>query len=191
MAQSATHPTRLRGYFAIGAERISKPLNLGNLMRSAHAFGASFVFTVAAHERIARPGELVAKADTSKAPEHVPYYAWPTVDSMSLPEGCELVGIELLDEASELPSFRHPLRAAYVLGAERGSLTAAMLRRCDHVVRIPTAFSINLATAGAIVMYDRVRCLGRFPPPPVSPGRAVEPLPVHVHGSPASLVEET
>jgi hypothetical protein len=37
-----------RGYFAIGAERISKALNLGNLMRSAHGFGASFTFTIGA-----------------------------------------------------------------------------------------------------------------------------------------------
>ena len=31
-----------RGYFGIGAEGISKPMNLGALMRTAHAFGASF-----------------------------------------------------------------------------------------------------------------------------------------------------
>ena len=29
----------MRGFFAIGAEGISKPMNLGNLIRSAHAFG--------------------------------------------------------------------------------------------------------------------------------------------------------
>ncbi len=40
---------KTRGYFAIGAEHISKQLNLGNMVRSAHAFGASFVFTVGAH----------------------------------------------------------------------------------------------------------------------------------------------
>ena len=38
----------MRGYFAIGAERISKPMNLGNLLRSAHAFGAKFFFTIGA-----------------------------------------------------------------------------------------------------------------------------------------------
>ena len=37
-----------RGYFAVGAERISKSLNVGNLMRSAHGFGPSFTFTVGA-----------------------------------------------------------------------------------------------------------------------------------------------
>ena len=39
----------MRGYFGFGAEGISKPMNMGNLVRSAHAFGAQFVFTVSAH----------------------------------------------------------------------------------------------------------------------------------------------
>jgi hypothetical protein len=37
-------------------------------------------------------------------------------------------------------------------------------------VRIPAQFSVNVAMAGAIVMYDRVRCLGRFPPRPILEG---------------------
>ena len=47
MSQPA-HPALTRGYFAIGAERISKCLNLGNLMRSAHGFGPAFTFTIGA-----------------------------------------------------------------------------------------------------------------------------------------------
>ena len=55
----------MRGYFGFGAEGISKPMNMGNLVRSAHAFGAQFVFTVSAHYSV-REG----KSDTSKAPNH-------------------------------------------------------------------------------------------------------------------------
>ena len=36
----------MRGYFAVGVEGISKARNLGAVMRTAHAFGGSFVFTV-------------------------------------------------------------------------------------------------------------------------------------------------
>ena len=36
----------MRGYFAVGVDGISKPMNLGNLMRIANAFGASFFFTI-------------------------------------------------------------------------------------------------------------------------------------------------
>jgi tRNA G18 (ribose-2'-O)-methylase SpoU len=159
----APGPSGRRGYFAVGAERSSKALNLGNLMRSAHGFGASFTFTVGATYQA-----LEARADTSKGQWHLPHHNWPTLDEMALPQGCKLVGVELLEEAIDLPSFAHPLRAAYVLGPEQGSLTPALLSRCDYVVRIPTSFCVNVAMAGAIVMYDRVRSLGSFAERPLS-----------------------
>jgi hypothetical protein len=37
-------------------------------------------------------------------------------------------------------------------------------------VRIPTRFCINLALAGALVMYDRMLMMGGFPERPVVPG---------------------
>jgi tRNA G18 (ribose-2'-O)-methylase SpoU len=148
----------MRGYFAIGAERISKPMNLGNLLRSAHAFGAKFFFTIGAH-----PKAFEARSDTSKASFHLPVYHWAAPPDIVLPLRCKLVGIELLDNATDLPAFRHPLYAAYVLGPELGVLSDELLCRCDHIIKIPAAFCINVATAGAIVMYDRVRSLGSFP----------------------------
>ncbi len=163
MSRHDSEPKRARGYFGIGAERISKPLNLGNLVRSAHAFGASFVFTVGAH-----PRAFDFTSDTSKSLTRLPYYHWDSVGDVSLPEDCRLVGVELMDESEDLPSFRHPLKAAYVLGPEQGALSPELVARCDQLVRIPTAFCINVAMAGAIVMYDRVRTLGRFAPRPLS-----------------------
>jgi tRNA G18 (ribose-2'-O)-methylase SpoU len=154
----------MRGYFGIGVEGISKPFNVGNLFRTAHAFGASFVFTVNAHYRVKE-----AKSDTSRALNHVPWYDWETPAEMELPRDCRLVAVELLDEAAELPAFRHPLRAAYVLGRERGNVSEELLARADHVIRIPTKFCLNVGIAGAIVMYDRLVSLGRFERP-VRPG---------------------
>jgi tRNA G18 (ribose-2'-O)-methylase SpoU len=170
--QQPAPPAPPRGYFAVGAERISKALNLGNLMRSAHGFGASFTFTIGATYQA-----LEARADTSKGAHHLPHYNWASVDELALPQGCRLVGVELLEEAIDLPSFHHPLRAAYVLGPERGTLSPQLIERCDYVVRIPTSFCVNLAMAGAIVMYDRVRSLGRFPPRPLGEGGRAAPRP--------------
>jgi tRNA G18 (ribose-2'-O)-methylase SpoU len=159
-----------RGYFGVGVEGLSKPMNLGALMRTAHAFGASFTFTVDAAAAI-REVEL---ADTSKSTGHVPHFAWPQLADMQLPQGCQLVGVELADDAVDLPVFRHPHAAAYVLGRERGDLTPAMLQRCAHVVRIPTRFCLNVAVAAALVMYDRVLSLGGWPPRPIMPGGPAE-----------------
>lgn len=172
--------SRMRGFFGIGVEGLSKAVNASNLFRSAHAFGASFVFTLKA-TYTARDAML----DTSRTIENLPYYAWPDHEALALPKGCALVGVEFLPEAAELPSFKHPPMAAYVLGAERGSLSPPLLARCQHVVRIPTRFCVNLAVAGALVMYDRLLTQGRFPPRPLSlnnPTMAAEP--VHRFGRP-------
>ena len=37
----------MRGYFGVGVDGISKPMNLGNLVRIANAFDASFFFSIA------------------------------------------------------------------------------------------------------------------------------------------------
>ncbi|MCP5431696.1 MAG: RNA methyltransferase [Alphaproteobacteria bacterium] len=148
---------RPRGYFGVGVEGISKAMNLGAVMRTAHAFGASFVFTVGAHPRL----KEAMKSDTTRTPDHVPYYAWNDIGTMALPEGCRLVGVELVESAEELPRFAHPLGAAYVLGRERGSLSPEMVAACDALVRIPTAFCVNVGVAAALVMYDRMLALGR------------------------------
>jgi tRNA G18 (ribose-2'-O)-methylase SpoU len=156
----------MRGYFGIGVEGVSKPFNIGNLFRSAHAFGASFVFTVdAAYTR-----KAARNADTSRSVASQPFYAFPTLADLVLPKGCALVGIELLDDAVELPSFHHPRRAAYVLGPERNSLSKGMLKRCDFTVKIPARFALNVGIAGVIVMYDRLIGQGRFAERPLVPG---------------------
>ena len=169
-----------RGYFGIGVEGISKAMNVGSIMRSAHAFGASFVFTIGATYRESGGG----KSDTSDTPEHLPLYEFGDVASLRLPKSCALVGIELIDEAADLPSFRHPSRCAYVLGPERGSLSPDLIALCDHTVKIPTRFCVNVGVAAAIVMYDRALTLGRYAPRPVRSGGPTEALPAHEFGEP-------
>ena len=169
----------MRGYFAIGAQGISKPMNLGSLLRSAHAFGASFFFAIEPAFKM----KEAKNSDTSDAAKHLPLYTYDSVDALQLPRGCTLVGVELTEEAIELPSFRHPSAAAYVLGPERGSLSPDLIARCDHVIKIPTKFCINVGTAGAIVMYDRLVTLGRHARRPVNPRAEPEALPEHVQGA--------
>ncbi len=168
----------MRGYFAIGAEGISKNMNLGNLIRSAYAFNAHFVFTVDAHPKALRAG-----SDSSSALTHLPLYNWASVDEMQLPQSCKLVGVEFLEDAVDLPSFCHPLNAAYVLGPEKGVLSNQMLAKCDHIIKIPTKFCINVGIAGAIIMYDRIKSLGRFAPKPLSELAKTEKIAEHKHGT--------
>lgn len=169
----------MRGYFGIGVEGISKPMNVGNLMRSAHAFGASFFFAIAP----AIPVGRARHADTSDSAAHMPLYTFESIEHLMLPRGCALVGVELTEAARDLPSFYHPASAAYVLGPERGSLSPALMDRCDHLIKIPAKFCINVGVAGAIVMYDRVASLGRFARRPINPRARPEARPGHVRGA--------
>ena len=176
------HPARTaRGYCGIGAEGISKSANVGALLRTAHAFGAAFCFTIGAGWD-ARAGR---RSDTADTPAHVPLWRFPDPASLQLPRECVLIGVELLDEAVDLPSFRHPLSAAYVLGPERSGLSEEVRARCRHLVRIPTRFALNLAVAGALVLYDRLLQHGRFPERPVASGGPDAPLAMaRGHGDP-------
>ena len=78
----------MRGYFGIGVEGISKPMNMGSLIRSGHAFGASFAFTVDANYKVRE-----ARSDTSKTPKNIPWYDWDNLEDMILPRHCQLVGL--------------------------------------------------------------------------------------------------
>lgn len=175
----------MRGYFAIGIEGVNKPGNIGNLIRTAHGFGAAFVFMIQPQLTPKEKKDLSKTfSDTSKTAEHVPFFEFKDVEDMTLPKGCQLVGVEITDDAIDMPTFRHPVNAAYILGSERMSISPDTLKKCDHVIKIPTKFSLNVATAGAVVMYDRLLNYGKFGERPVSPfGEPVEP-PKHVRGLP-------
>ena len=154
--QTTTPPGRTRGYFGIGAEGVSKSANVGALLRTAHAFGASFCFTLGTGFD-ARAGRT---ADTSDTPVHVPLWRFDSAAELHLPKGCQLVGIEIHEDAAELPSFRHPLSAAYVLGPERSSLSPALLARCEAVeARLAEAHDLLALAAGVALLPSGVPAL--------------------------------
>ncbi|MBL41753.1 MAG: rRNA methyltransferase [Rhodospirillaceae bacterium] len=152
----------MRGFFAIGVENLSKQMNAGNLFRSAHAFGASFAFTIGG---MYSPN--LAKSNTSKSIFQMPIYNYNRFSEFITPENSILVGVELTENSIDLPKFRHPSNAIYILGPEKGNLSKNIMSSCKYTVKIPTKFCINLAMAGAIVMYDRVISLGQYDPRPV------------------------
>ncbi|HVJ42011.1 MAG TPA: TrmH family RNA methyltransferase [Dongiaceae bacterium] len=169
-----------RGYFGIGVEGISKAMNLGAVLRTAHAFHASFAFTINASVDV----DEILQADTSIAINNMPVHAYKSLADFTLPLGCRLVGVEITDDAIDLPSFTHPPAAAYVLGAEQDSLSPELVGRCDFVVKIPTRFCVNVSVAAALVIYDRMISLGRFAERPVRVGGPTAALPQHRHGLP-------
>lgn len=142
----------MRGYFGIGIENGKTPTNLGTLWRSANIFGASFLFTT---------GKRYNKqcSDTLATPKHIPLTHYCDFADMyeHLPYNCQLIGVELIETSESLPTFTHPERAIYLLGAEDHGLSKEALSKCHKVIQIPTLkpYSLNVAVAGSLIMYDR------------------------------------
>ena len=144
-----------RGYFGIGIYHPKFDVNVGGLWRSAHALGASFIFTIGARYK-------QQPTDTSKASRHIPLFEYKNLKNFNAnkPRDCGIVGIEIDIRSVSLDVFAHPERAIYLLGAEDSGLGIAA-DLCDSFVEIPSAHCLNVATTGAIVMYDRSLRRGR------------------------------
>ena len=140
----------MRGYFGIGIYHTKTEVNVGTLWRSAHNFGAAFIFTI---------GKRYKKqsSDTTKAWKTIPLYSFESFDDFRnhIPHDCQLVAVEQTDQSINIQQFTHPERAIYLLGAEDHGLPHSVLTQCHKSVQINTTMCLNVATAGSIVMYDR------------------------------------
>lgn len=143
-----------RGWFAIGVYHGKCEFNIGTLWRSAYILGAQYVYTVGRRYKKQSSDTLHA------ADRHLPLFDYATWDDFlsHRPVDCPLVAIETSDRAKPLGTFRHPPKALYVLGSEDNGIASKVLGLAQHVVRIESVrnFSFNVATAGSIVMYDRL-----------------------------------
>lgn len=139
-----------RGFFGIGIFNGKTAENIGTLWRSADLLGAKFIFTI---------GRRYKKqaSDTMKSFRHIPLYNYETFEEFykSLPYGCMLAGIELHNNSTTLKEFKHPERCVYLLGAEDNGLSNEVIAKCHKLIQLPGRYSMNVAVAGSIVMYDR------------------------------------
>lgn len=141
----------MRGYFGIGVYHPKTEENIGTLWRSANLFGASFIFTI---------GKRYKKqpSDTCLTYRSIPLMNFLTFNDFyeHIPYDSRLVCIELDDKSVPIQNFVHYERAVYLLGAEDYGIPKEIINE-NTTVQIPTTkpFSMNVATAGSIVMYDR------------------------------------
>jgi tRNA G18 (ribose-2'-O)-methylase SpoU len=147
-----------RGFFAVGVYHPKTESNIGSLWRTAHLYGAAFLFTIG--RRYQRQA-----SDTTHARYSVPLLHFDDIDDAvdHLPHSTPLIGVELDPRATLLGSFNHPSRGAYLLGAEDHGLPVAVLDRCHSLVEIESVepWSNNVATAGGILLWHRHNQLAR------------------------------
>lgn len=144
-----TYPSN--GYFGIGIVNNHDQLNIGTLWRSAYIMGASFIFTIEGKYK-------KQTTDVVNAWQKIPLYHYDSIEELKkhLPYDAPLIAVELDERATDLAQFSHPNRAVYLLGNEQSGLTAEIVEQCHHIIKLPGTYSLNVAVAGSIVMYDRV-----------------------------------
>ncbi len=140
-------------------DRPTQPGNLGTLVRSADAFGATGL-VVTGHAADPYDPRAVRSSTGSlfaltvvRAPSHREVLAW------ARPRDVTVVGTdETGDVDARTADLRGPL--VVVVGNETAGMTAAWREACDPLIAIATAgsaSSLNAATAGSIVLEEAFR----------------------------------
>ncbi len=136
------------GYAAVGLYNPRNSLNVGGVLRAASCFGASMVAVSGKRYKAQR-------TDTAQTHLRIPLLQVDDLHEV-VPFDCVPVAVERLASAIPLPEFEHPDRAFYIFGPENGDLGKSITSWCRDVVVIPSDYSINLAAAVNIVLYDRL-----------------------------------
>jgi len=160
---------RARGEAAlfVALDQVQDPGNVANLLRTAEALGVHGVL-------LPRHGAAgltphVAKA-AAGALEYLPVARVgnlaQTLDLLK-EDGCWVLGATAVGDAP--PPWRIDLRGpvALVLGSEGRGLRPLVARTCDGLTRIPLGGhvgSLNVAAAGAALLYEVRRQRGQAPP---------------------------
>ena len=98
-----------------------------------------------------------------KSWRHLPVFEFENFSDFKnhLPFNCDLIGIEITDNAIPIAEFEHPKQGCYILGAEDAGLPLDVIKECTKIVKLPGERSLNLAVAGSIVLFDRIQKAGK------------------------------
>ena len=139
-------------------DRPTTPGNVGTLVRSADAFGASAVI-ITGHA--ADPYDPKAVRASTGSLFALPVFSLDSVaDALGvLPDGVQIVAT---DEHGDVDVDEHDLSGPTVIlvGNETAGLSAAWREAAHVTVRVPitgAATSLNAAAAGTVVLYEAVR----------------------------------
>jgi 23S rRNA (guanosine2251-2'-O)-methyltransferase len=137
-------------------DQLTDPQNVGNIIRSAHAFNADAILTPK-NNSFSETAPLVKAA--CGAIDNIPVIFITNLAStikILKDKGYWIVGLDS-KATSYLHEFKFTPKTALVLGAEGSGLRELTQKNCDFLLKIAmnkSAESINASNACAIAMYD-------------------------------------
>jgi TrmH family RNA methyltransferase len=152
------------GLLAVVFDRPASPGNIGTLIRSADAFGASGVIVTGHAADVYDPRSVRASTGSLfalpvvRAPSHRPVLDW----AAALRAGGTGVAVVGADEHGARDAADVDLTGPTLLliGNEATGLAAGWRDACDELARIPmlgAASSLNAATAASVLLYESAR----------------------------------
>lgn len=144
------------GELVIVLDGVEDPHNLGAIIRTAHAAGASSV--VIPERRAASVTDVVAKA-AAGALEHLPVARVTNINRTleNLKErGFWIYGLDERGE-QDYDQVDYGSPTAFVMGGEGKGLHELVRKHCDVLVRIPMAgkiSSLNVSVATGVVLFE-------------------------------------
>jgi 23S rRNA (guanosine2251-2'-O)-methyltransferase len=152
-------PDTGQGRLLLALDGVEDPQNLGALLRVADGSGVDGVIVT---ERRSAPLSPVAVKASAGAAEHLRIAR--VVNLVRALEELKKQNIWVigLDERGETDYDRFDMtgNCVLVLGREGAGLHELVKRTCDHLLRIPMSggvSSLNVSTAGAVVLYEAAR----------------------------------
>jgi TrmH family RNA methyltransferase len=135
---------------------LQDPGNLGTLVRSAEAFGATGMILLPGTVSLWNAKTLRASSGSAF---RLPVMVMPADDAFSAlrEAGVQIFAAVARDGAGEV-DLRGP--SALLLGNEGAGLPGAWIARADALVTIPcpgAVESLNAAVAGSVLLYDAMR----------------------------------
>jgi len=152
------------GMLAVVFDRPASPGNIGTLIRSADAFGASGVIVTGHAADVYDPRSVRASTGSLftvpvvRVPSHRPVLDWAAA-LRAAGTGVRLVGTDEGGDA-DVTDVDLTQPTMLLVGNETAGLSAAWREACDQLARIPmlgTASSLNAATAASVVLYEAAR----------------------------------
>jgi 23S rRNA (uridine2479-2'-O)-methyltransferase len=153
------------GSLIVAFDRPATPGNIGTLIRSADAFGASGVIVTGHAADVYDPKSVRASTGSLfavpavRVPSHRQVLEWVTATR----ERGVTIRIAGTDEKGDLEAAEYDFTqpTLLVIGNEKAGLSNAWREACDHLLRIPmaagAASSLNASTAASVILYESIR----------------------------------